>query len=179
MTPLRSDLIGASRWYETFEEAGGFSVVITAGSGDCQAGCINQHRWIYHVDATTAEVMLVREEGDPVEMDTPTGTTDPAHVTVALSAGPTCPVERNPPDPNCADRAVKNAIVTLFDANGTEVATAATDDAGMVTFEVPAGAYYAVAQEVVGYMGTPGPQAFAVPGGDSVQLALSYDTGIR
>ena len=179
MAPLRPDIIGASSWYEAFEEAGGYGVVITVGSGDCQAGCIDQHRWIYHVDPN-AEVTLVREEGDPVDMVTPpAGTTDPAHLTIVLSAGPVCPVEQNPPDPNCADRAVKNAIVILYDANGTQVATDTSDDSGQVTFEVTAGAYYVVVEPVAGLMGTPDAQAFAVLGGDSVQLAFAYDTGIR
>ena len=65
MSPLRPDLIGASRWYEASAEADGFGVVITAGSGDCLAGCISQHRWIYHV-TPEADVALVREEGDDV-----------------------------------------------------------------------------------------------------------------
>ena len=48
MVPLRSDLIGASMWYEAIiSRDGGFAVNITAGSGDCMAGCINQHTWHY------------------------------------------------------------------------------------------------------------------------------------
>jgi hypothetical protein len=178
MTPLRADLIGASRWYEALAEADGFGVTITAGSGDCQAGCINKTMWIYHVDLG-GEVTLVRQEDDDVEIDNPIGTADPAHVNVSLTAGPMCPVERNPPDPGCAPRPVANAIVTLFDPNGAEVATATSDEAGLVMFEVPAGAYYVEAQPVQGLMGTPEAQAFAVVGGDTAGLALGYATGIR
>ena len=179
MVPLRSDLIGASLWYEaTAGTDGGFNVDITAGSGDCMAGCINQHTWHYSVNAD-GDVTLVSEDGDEVELATPTPSDEPSTIQVVLNAGPVCPVEQIPPDPNCAARAVANASVTLYAADGTEIDTATTGADGMVAFEVPAGAYYVVAEQVEGYMGTPEPQAFSTAGGDTVGLLMSYDTGIR
>lgn len=178
MTPLRSDMVGQSSWYETSRDADGFTVMITFGEGDCQAGCIDRHTWTYHVDfAGTVE--LVWESGADVGADPGAGGDGPAQITIDLTAGPTCPVETNPPDPNCAARAVANAEVKLFDASGTEVATKMSDAQGRVVFEVPAGAYYAQPQPVEGLMGTPEPQAFSVLGGDQAGLVFGYDTGIR
>lgn len=178
MAPLRPDLVGQSSWFEASRDAEGFTVSITIGRGDCQAGCIERHTWTYHVDfAGTVE--LVGETGDDIDMSPPAGGDGPAKVTIDLTAGPTCPVEQEPPDPNCAARAVKNAEVTLYNADGTEVATDISDDEGRVVFEVPAGAYYAVAEPVEGLMGTPDAQAFSVLVGDQVGLLFGYNTGIR
>ena len=52
MSPLRPDMIGQSTWYEAFADGDGFTVNITVGQGDCQAGCIERHTWSYRVDAT-------------------------------------------------------------------------------------------------------------------------------
>jgi hypothetical protein len=178
MVPLRPDLIGASMWYEAFEAVDGFTVTITAGSGDCEAGCIDQHRWNYHVDYD-ATVTLAGEDGDDVEVEPVGGGNGPARVTVQLIAGPVCPVEQVPPDPNCEGRSVANAEVVIRDSSGVEVGRATSDDQGMLTFELDAGAYYAEAQPVDGLMGTPEAQAFSVIGGGAASLLMGYDTGIR
>jgi hypothetical protein len=179
MTPLRADLIGASMWFEAFiSRDGGYAVDITAGSGDCQAGCINQRTWHYFVDAD-GNVTLESEEGEEVEIGVPRPGNGPSTVQVLLNSGPICPVEQIPPDPNCAERAVANALVTLHAADGTEIATATTGADGTVVFEIEPGAYYVVAEQVEGLMGTPEAQAFSVVGGDTAGLVMSYDTGIR
>jgi hypothetical protein len=178
MMPLRPDLIGASMWYEASEDGDGFAVKITAGSGDCQAGCMNKHNWNYTVDRD-GTVTLASEDGDPVVVNPVGGLDGPARVTIQLTAGPVCPVEQNPPDPNCAGRAVANAEVVIYDANGVEIDRAMSDQDGMVTIEVPGGSYYVVPQPVEGLMGTPEAAAFSVPGSGSADLVFSYDTGIR
>jgi hypothetical protein len=177
MVPLRPDMIGQSSWYEAFEDADGYTVNITVGQGDCQAGCIEQHTWHYHVDHAGV-VELVGEDGEPIDVPPGEGVGD-VLVTVNLTAGPVCPVEQFPPDPNCAPRPVQEAEVVLYSADRTEVARGNSDDEGNVTFQVPAGAYYAVASPAQGLMGTPEPQAFSALGGDQVGLLLGYDTGIR
>lgn len=179
MLALQPDLIGASRWYEASPDVnGGFLVTITAGSGDCMAGCINQRRFIYHVDPD-GTIDPVREEGDEVELDTPTPGTGPARAIVTLTAGPVCPVEQVPPDPNCAPRPVVNATVSLYAADGTEIESTTSTAEGVVAFEVEPGAYYVVAHPVEGLMGTPEPQAFAVIAGSQAGMTMAYDTGIR
>jgi hypothetical protein len=178
MAPPRPDLIGGSSSFEAFAVATGFTVNITVGAGDCQAGCIDRHTWQYHVDPS-GNVELVDDSGDPIDVPPAAGGDGPARVTVQLSAGPVCPVETTPPDPNCDARAVQNAEVTLYDAEGNEVDTATSNEDGTAEFEVEAGTYYVVAEPVEGLMGTPDPQAFAVLGGDRLELLFGYDTGIR
>lgn len=178
MAPLRSDLIGASMWFEASEDSDGFAVRITAGSGDCQAGCIERHYWNYHVDRD-GTVALAGEEGDDVGVQPGAGGDGPATVTIELKAGPVCPVEPMPADPSCAERPVANADVTLYDPHGNEVATAKSGADGRVNFRVDGGAYYVEAHAVEGLMRAPEAQAFAVLGGDQVGLLMGYDTGIR
>jgi hypothetical protein len=178
MSPLRSDMVGQSSWYEAVPDGEGFAVNITVGQGDCFAGCIERHTWSYRVDATGA-VELVSEDGDDVQVEPPAGGDGPARLTVQLSAGPTCPVEQFPPDPNCAPRAVEGAEVTVFDPSGTEVAREVSDDDGMAIFDLPGGAYFAEVEAVKELMGSPDGQAFAFLGGDQVDLLFAYDTGIR
>jgi hypothetical protein len=49
-TFLDSGLIGASAWWSAYEVEGGWSVVYTLGWGDCPAGCISNHDFVYLVD---------------------------------------------------------------------------------------------------------------------------------
>ena len=96
-----------------------------------------------------------------------------------LTAGPVCPVEKNPPDPACAPRPVDGAILLFRDAAGNEVARTTTAGDGTFFADLPGGFYVVVPQPVKGLLGTPGPQAVTVTDGSAVRLALGYDTGIR
>jgi hypothetical protein len=178
MGPLLPDLIGQSTWYEASETTGGYSVRITTGSGDCQAGCIDRHTWNFLV-GSDGTIDLVGEEGDDIDLEPVDGGDAPAVVTLALFAGPTCPVETVPADPNCAPRPVADAEIVLRDPSGAEVDRARSNDEGIVAFEVRAGAYYVEPQPVEGLMGIADPMAFAVVGSDITGLTLTYDTGIR
>ena len=178
VAPLRSDVIGASAWYEAFNTGTGFRVEVTLGSGDCQAGCIDRHTWIYSV-ALDGTVMLISDSGDQVEVGTTHATTVPAQITIHLVAGPVCPVERNPPDPSCAPRPVAAAQVILHAADGVEVARGTSDADGAILFSVPGGSYYAEPLPVEGLLGLAESQALSVPGGSSAGLVMEYDTGIR
>ena len=178
MVPLRADMIGQSTWYEAFAGIDSFLVNITVGSGDCMAGCIDQHVWHYEVDSG-GNVSLIGENGDAVDVNPGTGGDGDVTVVVQLTAGPTCPVETIPPDPNCAGRSVANAEVTIFDAQGNQIDMATSDADGMAEFAVPAGAYFVVPAPAEGLMGTPEAQAFSALGGDQVGLLFAYDTGIR
>jgi hypothetical protein len=64
--PLDPDLIGQAAWYEVSPAAVGWRVTVTKGWGDCMAGCISRHVWVFDVDGQGA-VTLVEERGDPLE----------------------------------------------------------------------------------------------------------------
>jgi hypothetical protein len=105
---------------------------------------------------------------------------DGAILTGLVLAGPTCPVERDPPDPACDDRPVEGAEIVIVDVRGNEVARTRTDAAGAFAVTLPAGEYQLVPQSVEGLLGTPGPTTIVVEDGvDLEPLTIFYDTGIR
>ena len=99
--------------------------------------------------------------------------------TRVVTAGPTCPVEREPPDPACAERPVAGAVLVFTDAGGLEVARVTSAADGTFTVELAPGAYHVSAEPVEGLMGTPGPMDVEVEAGQMTELQVSYDTGIR
>jgi hypothetical protein len=105
---------------------------------------------------------------------------DGAILTGLVLAGPTCPVERDPPDPACDDRPVEGAEIVIVDGRGEEVARTRTDAAGAFAVTLPAGEYQLVPQPVEGLLGTAGPTAIVVEDGvDLEPVTIVYDTGIR
>jgi hypothetical protein len=104
----------------------------------------------------------------------PTGT-----VTLTLTAGPVCPVEQVPPDPNCAPRPVADAEVIVLTADGREVGRPKSDAAGKIRLTLPHGRY--VIRAVSGATGFPSAPADVTVdvGSTPVDVALGYDTGIR
>ena len=69
--PLTPDVIGASQWWTATPLAGGgYTIELTMGWGDCQAGCIERHVWTFEVGAQGA-VELISETGDPVPSPLP------------------------------------------------------------------------------------------------------------
>ena len=181
IVPLQPDLIGQSAWYEVSPGTVGWQVQITIGWGDCQAGCISRHVWTYAV-SPDGTVSLVNETGDvPVpSVATVPGAGRPGVAGTALE-GPVCPVEKNPPDPLCADRPVAGAVVIVRDASGNEIARATTAADGTYAIDLAPGDYTVEAQPVEGIMGAPAPVTVSVPAGatDAVVVDLGYDTGIR
>jgi hypothetical protein len=187
--PLDPDIIGQSAWYDVSPGTVGWRVTITKGWGDCQAGCISRHDWVFEVDGA-GTVTLVEERGDPLEDGSDDGGVVPPVDTPAAGgpwivgralAGPTCPVVQEPPDPACADRPVAGAVIVIRHPDGAQVAEATTAADGTFLAAVPAGGTYVVeALPVEGLMGTPGPIEIVVPeGGEAWAVAdLGYDTGI-
>jgi len=101
-------------------------------------------------------------------------------VTGRATAGPVCPVERNPPDPACAERPVAGAVLIVQSASGADVARTTTDQSGRFSLSLPPGAYRLVPQPVAGLMGGARPIEFQVKAGQRLPpLEVSYDTGIR
>ena len=169
--PRDDDVIGQAAWYEVTETANGWQVLIRIGWGDCPAGCISEHRWTYAV-GRDGTVELLHEEGDQL--------VDASGVRGTVTAGPTCPVERDPPDPACAARPVAGAVLVFTDVGGTEVVRTTTAVDGTFAVDLAPGAYHVAAEPVEGLMGTPEPMDFEVVAGAApTELELSYDTGIR
>ena len=98
-----------------------------------------------------------------------------------ITAGPVCPVERNPPDPQCAPRPVGGAIVIATNASGEEIGRATSAADGSYELVVgQTGTALLTAQPVAGLMGVPQPVSVALTSPSEVEhVDLSYDTGIR
>jgi len=108
-----------------------------------------------------------------------TGTTTQS-VTGRATAGPVCPVERNPPDPACAARPVAGAVLVIQKQTGAEVARAVTDQDGRFSLALAPGAYRLIPQPVAGLFGGGRSMDFQVRTGQTLPpLAVTYDTGIR
>ena len=176
------DAIGQASWYEAAPASGvgAFVVTVRIGWGDCPAGCIDEHVWHYAV-APDGAVTTVSEEGGPVPDDawpSPSGASRTG-VGGVVTAGPVCPVVKNPPDPACAPRPVAGAILVFRDAAGTEVGRVTTEADGTFFAELAPGFYVVEPQPANGLLGTAGAQSVTVSDGSEVRLDLSYDTGIR
>jgi hypothetical protein len=61
------DMIGQASWYEAMPASGvgAFVVTVRLGWGDCQAGCIDEHTWVYAV-GPDGSVTLQSEGGGAV-----------------------------------------------------------------------------------------------------------------
>ena len=171
IAPRDPELIGQAAWYEVTATDDGWQVEIRKGWGDCPAGCISEHRWTYAV-SNTGDVQLVEESGDPL----------PAESGVAgfVTAGPTCPVVTDPPDPSCVDRPVQGAVLVVTTLAGVEVDRTTSDAEGRFALSLAPGVYRLEPQPVAGLMGTAAPVEFTVePGAPALDLVIGYDTGIR
>lgn len=101
-------------------------------------------------------------------------------VTVEAHASPTCPVEVDPPDPECAPRPVSGATIRILSPSGRTVQTLTTDESGTVTVSLPAGTYTFHPEPVEGLPGIPDPETLSVaddlPG---LGVVFEYDAGAR
>jgi hypothetical protein len=96
-----------------------------------------------------------------------------------LVAGPTCPVETDPPDPACAAAPVAGAVVTAIAPGGDELTTE-SDDEGKFMLEVPSGEVVLHFGDIEGLMGSPDDMTVRVVEDQNIDLgAIAYDTGIR
>ncbi|MEX2011665.1 MAG: carboxypeptidase-like regulatory domain-containing protein [Chloroflexota bacterium] len=107
----------------------------------------------------------------------PTGPTGTVNLT--LTAGPVCPVEQIPPDPNCAARPVADAEVIVLTADGREVARPKSDAAGKIRLTLPQGRYIIRPVSAVGGLPSAPEEVTVDIGSTPVDVALGYDTGIR
>lgn len=105
----------------------------------------------------------------------------PPSVTGVVTAGPVCPVERNPPDPSCAPRPVAGAVIVATDAAGQTVGRATSDADGSYLLIVgETGTFVIKALPVTGLMGVPPSVTvtLALPSA-TARVDLVYDTGMR
>ena len=145
-------------------------MVVRIGWGDCESGCIHEHRWTYEVGSGAPR--LLSETGDE---------TPPASgISGIVTSGPTCPVMRDPPDRACDDRPLAGAVILVLDVNGGEVARAISDTEGRFTVELAPGVYRVEPQPVRGMMGTAAAVDIRIAADEPLaEIALGYDTGIR
>lgn len=180
--PFDSGLIGQSSWYtvEAASGVGAFIVSVRLGWGDCEAGCIDEHTWAIAVKPD-GEITILSETGEPVPADAWPSPLDAGQTGIGgvALAGPVCPVESVPPDPNCAPRPVAGATIVIRDIAGSEVAVAVTGADGWFFEAVPAGDYMLEPQPVEGLMGTAAAIPVTVKDGIATHVQLDYDTGIR
>ncbi len=108
----------------------------------------------------------------------------PTTITGTVTAGPVCPVERNPPESQCAPRPVAGATIVVTDSGGHEVVRTTSAADGTYSAAVGrAGTFTVSALPVAGLMGLPKPVtvtfASAKGEGEVARADLEYDTGIR
>jgi hypothetical protein len=110
----------------------------------------------------------------PAAAPGPTGS-----LTLTLTAGPTCPVERVPPDPNCAPRPVAGAEVIVLTLDGREVGRPKSDAAGKIRLTLPQGRYIIRPKSSANGLPSAPEEVVVDVGAAAVDVALGYDTGIR
>ena len=101
------------------------------------------------------------------------------NLTLTLTAGPVCPVERIPPDPNCAPRPVADAEVIVLTVDGREVSRPRSDAAGKIRLTLPQGRYVIRAVSAAGGLPSAPQEVIVDVGSAPIDVALGYDTGIR
>ena len=108
----------------------------------------------------------------------PTGTA-PTGIRGSVTAGPTCPVQANPPEPDCAPRLVAGATIVIRDGVGAQTAAAVSGADGSFSVAIAAGDYVIDPLPVPGLLGTAQRQPVEVTRGSMTTVRVDYDTGIR
>ena len=91
--------------------------------------------------------------------------------------GPTCPVQRMPPDPRCADRPYAATFVIETTA-GVRVATVSSGANGSFSARLPPGSYV-IRLQATAVMPSMPPQTFNVRANNYTSVRLSLDSGMR
>ncbi len=94
--------------------------------------------------------------------------------------GPSCPVMRNPPDPQCADKPYKAALVVTTPDGSRVVAEFSSDAAGKFKVSLPPGEYIIRSASTTNfYPRCSSTDNVIVKAGIFTDAAVSCDTGIR
>lgn len=93
--------------------------------------------------------------------------------------GPTCPVQRMPPDPACADKPYATTIAVYRPGSNSEFAVGKSDTNGTFEFSLPPGSYTLAAGNSMNFPRCASPADVIVPTTGYVTTTISCDTGIR
>ncbi|MEK7596390.1 MAG: hypothetical protein AAB564_02500 [Patescibacteria group bacterium] len=99
-------------------------------------------------------------------------------VTGTILLGPTCPVLRDPPDPECADKPIFGDFIVQNAMGDVEFARFSTQRNGTFTVTLPAGEYYITWTEPLGLSGAQG-RLVNVVAGETTEITITFDIGIR
>ena len=137
------------------------------------------HRWLAMALIAVAVTACATGAPGATPFTSPAG--GPSRLMGTISAGPVCPVEKSPPDPQCAPRPVAGAVVVATSAGGQEVGrTTSAADGSYELIITETGVVLITGMPVAGLMGTPAPVNVTLTEPGEVQhLDLEYDTGIR
>lgn len=106
------------------------------------------------------------------------GTTYTGTITGNVVLGPTCPVQKIPPDPNCTDKPYQTSIDITETKNGSTYVVA-TDSGGNFTTQLTPGTYTIKPRSGGIKFQSCQSQSVTVVAGETKNIALSCDTGIR
>lgn len=94
--------------------------------------------------------------------------------------GPMCPVERTPPDPQCAPRPYKTELVAIDSNNSQNVKTFSSDEYGKFSVDLAPGEYTVSSAGTAGYFSHCSSQGLiTVEKNEYTDITLNCDTGIR
>lgn len=96
-------------------------------------------------------------------------------------AGPTCPVQRYPPDPRCAPRPLAATLRIRRAAGGARAETVRSGSDGRFRVRLAAGQYVVTPLTRPGspFPRPPAPTRVRVRAGHFTDITITYDTGIR
>ena len=135
--------------------------------------------------SSTSSVVVPSPSVVPFVGPTSTPIAGNGYVVGHLDIGPICPVERDPPDPNCqpGPRHYDPYTMVAYDAARKRVIKEAAFDAqGNYRIELSAGTYVIdIAPHLENRIGGPSgvPQSVEVKKGSTVTVNVTIDTGIR
>lgn len=99
-------------------------------------------------------------------------------VTGTILLGLTCPVLRDPPDPDCTDKPIFGDFIVQNAMGNVEFARFGTQRDGSFSVTLPAGEYYITWAEPQGLPGQQG-RLVNVIAGETTEVTIVFDTGIR
>ena len=116
---------------------------------------------------------------DNIATTTPTTSTT-SGITGIVLLGPTCPVMRNPPDPQCADKPYQTALVVTIPDGTRVIAQFNSDTNGKFKVNIPAGEYAIRSAATTNfYPRCSSSGTVSVKTGIFTDTTISCDTGIR